>query len=125
MARALFHTGRSGSTDTRGEWRDDRTSSLQVVRAVGREPALRGAGAERIDRDAAVRGLVQPRSSRVMKAPPAHVWFGTIHPFDDGNGRIARAIADMALARSEGRPQGLPMSAKIRSRARRLQRSSN
>src|SRR5260370_33652954 len=45
----------------------------------------------------------------------AHLWFVTIHPFDDGNGRIARAIADMALARSEGSPQRFySMSAQIR-----------
>ena len=37
----------------------------------------------------------------VLKAGVAHLWFVTIHPFDDGNGRIARAIADMVLARSE------------------------
>ena len=41
----------------------------------------------------------------VLKAALAHLWFVTIHPFEDGNGRIARAIADMALARSEGSPQ--------------------
>ena len=40
----------------------------------------------------------------VLKAGLSHFWFITIHPFDDGNGRIARAIADMALARSEGSP---------------------
>ena len=39
----------------------------------------------------------------VLKAGIAHLWFVTIHPFDDGNGRIARAIADMALARSKKR----------------------
>lgn len=45
----------------------------------------------------------------------AHLWFVTIHPFDDGNGRIARAIADMALARSENSPQRFySMSAQIR-----------
>ncbi len=50
-----------------------------------------------------------------MKAALAHLWFVTIHPFDDGNGRIARAIADMALARSEGSPQRFySMSAQIR-----------
>src|SRR3546814_16114086 len=38
----------------------------------------------------------------VLKAGVAHLWFVTIHPFDDGNGRIARAIADLALARAEG-----------------------
>ena len=50
-----------------------------------------------------------------MKAGSAHLWFVTIHPFDDGNGRIARAIADMALARSENSPQRFySMSAQIR-----------
>jgi Fic family protein len=51
----------------------------------------------------------------VMKAALAHLWFVTVHPFDDGNGRIARAIADVALARSEGSPQRFySMSAQIR-----------
>ena len=51
----------------------------------------------------------------VLKAGIAHFWFVTIHPFDDGNGRIARAIADMMLARSEGSPQRFySMSAQIR-----------
>jgi Fic family protein len=51
----------------------------------------------------------------VIKAGLAHLWFVTIHPFDDGNGRIARSIADMALARSEGSPQRFySMSAQIR-----------
>jgi Fic family protein len=51
----------------------------------------------------------------VLKAGLAHLWFVTIHPFDDGNGRIARAIADLALARSEQSPQRFySMSAQIR-----------
>jgi Fic family protein len=51
----------------------------------------------------------------VLKAALGHLWFVTIHPFDDGNGRIARAIADMALARSENSPQRFySMSAQIR-----------
>ena len=51
----------------------------------------------------------------MLKAALAHLWFVTIHPFDDGNGRIARAIADMALARSEGSAQRFySMSAQIR-----------
>jgi len=41
----------------------------------------------------------------VLKAAIAHFWFIIIHPFDDGNGRIARAISDMLLARSEGSGQ--------------------
>ena len=51
----------------------------------------------------------------VLKAAQAHLWFVTIHPFDDGNGRIARAIADLALARSEQSPKRFySMSAQIR-----------
>ncbi|MGH7784823.1 MAG: Fic family protein, partial [Candidatus Binatia bacterium] len=51
----------------------------------------------------------------VLKAGIAHLWFVTIHPFEDGNGRIARAIADMALARSDDSPQRFySMSAQIR-----------
>ena len=51
----------------------------------------------------------------LLKAAVAHLWFVTIHPFDDGNGRIARAIADMALARAEGSPHRFySMSAQIR-----------
>ena len=51
----------------------------------------------------------------VLKAAIAHLWFVTIHPFDDGNGRIARAIADMQLARADGTAQRFySMSAQIR-----------
>jgi Fic family protein len=51
----------------------------------------------------------------VLKAGVAHLWFVTIHPFEDGNGRIARAVADMSLARSEDSPQRFySMSAQIR-----------
>ena len=54
-------------------------------------------------------------SDPVLKAAVAHLWFVTIHPFEDGNGRIARAIADMALARSENSAQRFySMSAQIR-----------
>jgi Fic family protein len=57
----------------------------------------------------------EARLDPVLKAAIAHVWFVTIHPFEDGNGRIARAIADMALARSEQSPQRFySMSAQIR-----------
>jgi Fic family protein len=56
-------------------------------------------------------GAIDP----VIKAGMAHLWFVTIHPFDDGNGRIARAIADQALARSENCTQRFySMSAQIR-----------
>ena len=52
----------------------------------------------------------------VIKAALAHLWFVTIHPFDDGNGRIARAIADMSLARSEASPQRFYSMSGIRRR---------
>ena len=56
-----------------------------------------------------------PAIDPVLKAGIAHLWFVTIHPFEDGNGRVARAIADMALARSEQSPQRFySMSAQIR-----------
>ena len=55
------------------------------------------------------------KSDNILKAALAHLWFVTVHPFDDGNGRIARAIADMALARSDGISQRFySMSAQIR-----------
>jgi Fic family protein len=56
-----------------------------------------------------------PDMDEVLKSAIAHLWFVTIHPFDDGNGRIARAIADMLLARSEKSPQRFySMSEQIR-----------
>jgi Fic family protein len=56
-----------------------------------------------------------PGTDLVLKAALAHLWFVTIHPFEDGNGRIARAIADILLARSEDSPQRFySMSAQIR-----------
>ena len=56
-----------------------------------------------------------PEVDPVLKAGIAHLWFVTIHPFDDGNGRIARAIADLCLARSEKSSQRFySMSAQIR-----------
>jgi Fic family protein len=117
---SLFPTGRSGMHRiTVGAWRDDRTASMQVVSGpVGRErvhfeaPAAARLGAEMQQFvDWFNRDPLEP----VLKAAQAHLWFVTIHPFDDGNGRIARAIADMALARSEGSSQRFySMSAQIR-----------
>jgi Fic family protein len=59
----------------------------------------------------------------VLKAALAHFWFVTIHPFDDGNGRIARAIADMSLARADGsRERCYSMSSQIESERREYYR---
>jgi Fic family protein len=118
---ALFPTGRSGLHPIRvGCWRDDRAGPMQVTSGpIGRErvhfeaPAAARVAGEmaRFIGWFANDGGLDP----VLKAGVAHLWFITIHPFEDGNGRIARAIADMALARSEGTPQRFySMSSQIR-----------
>jgi Fic family protein len=105
---ALFPTGRSGMYRiTVGGWRTGQTGPMQVVSGpVGRERVhFQAPQADRLG-DEMERFLDWfNRSSDmdpVLKAAVAHLWFVTIHPFDDGNGRIARAIADMALSRADG-----------------------
>jgi len=118
---SLFPTGRSGMRKiVAGAWRDDRSGPMQVVSGIeGRERVhYQAPAADRLDADMKAfldwfngAGDIDP----VLKAALAHLWFVTIHPFDDGNGRIARAVADMALARSEGSSQRFySMSAQIR-----------
>jgi Fic family protein len=119
---ALFPTGRSGMRKiVVGMWRDDAHGPTQVVSGpVGKEkvhyeaPAATLLGKEMSAfLDWANDG--GDKTDPVLKAAIAHLWFVTIHPFDDGNGRIARAIADWALARSENIPQRFySMSAQIR-----------
>lgn len=118
---ALFPTGRSGMHRiTVGAWRDDRSGPMQVISGpVGRERVhYEAPKAESVGRHmhaflAWFNG--EQGIDPVLKAGVAHLWFVTIHPFDDGNGRIARAIADMQLARSEESPQRFySMSAQIR-----------
>ena len=118
---ALFPTGRSGiSRIAVGSWRDDRKGPMQVVSGpTGRERVhYQAPPAPKLRREMQVflkwcegRETVDP----VLKAALAHLWFVTIHPFDDGNGRIARAITDLMLARSEHSAQRFySMSAQIR-----------
>lgn len=118
---ALFPTGRSGMRKINvGAWREDRDGPMQVVSGpVGKEkvhfeapPAVRiPAEMERFLDWFAAPGEMNP----LLMAGLAHLWFVTIHPFDDGNGRIARAIADMTLARAEKTVQRFySMSAQIR-----------
>ena len=115
----LLKTDKSGIRI--GAWRDDAKGPMQVVSgSIGKErvhyeapPATRLADEMppffAWINDAS--GDVDP----VLRAAIAHFWFVTIHPFDDGNGRIARAIADWQLARSEGSAQRFySMSAAIR-----------
>lgn len=108
---SLFPTGHSGMTRIRtGAWRDDRSGPMQVVSGpVGRERLhYQAPAAPRLSRE--MREFLawfnkKKQMDAVLKAGIAHLWFVTLHPFDDGNGRIARAIADMVLARSENSPQ--------------------
>ena len=118
---SLFPTGRSSMTRIRvGAWRDDSTGPMHVVSGpLGRERVhYQGPAAARLDRE--MRLFLDwfnapADTDEVLKAGLAHLWFVTIHPFGDGNGRIARAIADMALARSEKSSQRFySMSAQIR-----------
>jgi Fic family protein len=118
---ALFPTGSSSMQRIRvGAWRDDSSGPMQVVSGpIGKERVrLQAPAAARLPAEMAefldwFNGPVT--ADLVLKAAQAHLWFVTIHPFDDGNGRIARAIADLALARSEQSPKRFySMSAQIR-----------
>jgi Fic family protein len=118
---ALFPTGRSGMRKiTVAAWRDDSDGPMQVVSGpVGRERVhFQAPAAPRLDAEMGkfLAWFAEPSElDPVLKAALAHLWFVTIHPFDDGNGRIARAIADMVLAQSESSPQRFySMSAEIR-----------
>jgi Fic family protein len=103
----LFPSGRSGMHRIQtGAWRDDQNGPMQVVSGpMGRERVhFEAPDAKRLPRErkaflAWFNG--KQDDDWVVKAALAHLWFVTIHPFNDGNGRIARAIADMALARSD------------------------
>jgi Fic family protein len=118
---SLFPTGRSGMHPiTVGAWRTDSAAPMQVVSGpVGRERVhFEAPAAARLNDE--MRHFVEwfnrdVTIEPVLKAALAHLWFVTIHPVDDGNGRMARAIADMALARSEASSQRFySMSAQIR-----------
>lgn len=118
---ALFPTGRSGMTRiTVGAWRKPEGGPMQVVSGpYGREKVhFEAPGSERLAAEMMrfLEWFEQPDATDpVLRAAIAHFWFVTIHPFDDGNGRIGRAIADLALARAEGSSQRFySMSAQIR-----------
>lgn len=104
---ALFPTGRSGMRKiVVGAWRDDAAGPMQVVSgAIGKEKVhYQAPPAEELGQEMA-KFLAwfesPPKTDPLLSAAIAHFWFVTIHPFDDGNGRIARAIADLVLARTE------------------------
>jgi Fic family protein len=117
---ALFPTGRSGMRKiTVGGMRRPDAGPMQVVSGpLGREKVhYEAPAAGRLSHEMATFFNwfnADPSTDPVIKAALAHFWFVTIHPFEDGNGRIARAIADMALARSDGIAQRFySMSAQI------------
>ena len=104
---ALFPTGRSGMQKiTVGGWRPSSAGAMQVVSGpYGREKVhFEAPDANRLPTEMAkfLEWFNTPSSTDpVLRAGIAHFWFVTIHPFEDGNGRIARAIADMSLARAD------------------------
>lgn len=117
---ALFPSGRSGMRAiSAGQWRDDRSGPMQVISGA--------MGSERVHYEAPPAERVETEMHRflmwlntedgtdpVLRAGVAHLWFVTIHPFDDGNGRITRAIAELMLARSDARTERFySMSAQI------------
>jgi len=117
---ALFPTGRSGMYKiTVADWRKDTTGPMQVVSGA--------MGKEKVHFQAPDSNLVEKEMTRyidwfnnnkidlVIKAAIAHLWFVTIHPFEDGNGRITRALTDMLLAQADKSNQRFySMSAQIR-----------
>ena len=118
---SLFPTGRSGMTKiVAGAWRNNgKNDPMQVISGpMGRERVHYQAPDSEILNDE-MRQFTSWFNTKmsidpVLKAGIAHLWFVTIHPFEDGNGRIARAITDMQLARSDGSAQRFySMSAQI------------
>ncbi len=118
---ALFPTGRSGMYKiTVADWRRDTTGPMQVVSgALGKEKVhFQAPDSELLEKEmnqflAWFNG--NKTIDLVIKAAVAHLWFVTIHPFEDGNGRIARALTDMLLAQSDKSNQRFySMSAQIR-----------
>ena len=108
---ALFPTGYSGLVRINvAGWRDDASGPMQVVcgplarqRVHFEAPPARRLASE------TARFLAWANSATseppLIKAGLAHLWFVTLHPFDDGNGRIARAVGDLFLSRADGSPQ--------------------
>lgn len=108
---ALFPTGYSGMVKINvAQWRDDKQGPMQVISGP--------VGKKKVHFEAPPATLLEPEMSvliswinkksnmdGIIKAAVCHLWFITIHPFDDGNGRIARTLTDMLLARDENSPK--------------------
>jgi len=107
----LFPTGYSGLSKIKiGAWRDDASGPMQVVSGpIGRQNVhFEAPPADRLEFEIS-RFLDWSNGASneppLLKAGLGHLWFVTLHPFDDGNGRIARAVGDLLLARADGSPQ--------------------
>jgi Fic family protein len=118
---ALFPTGRSGlRRSIAGAWRDAKTGPMQVVSGPDNRQRVHFEAPQAGRLDVEMTSFLNwfngsNGGDPVLKAAIAHLWFVTIHPFEDGNGRIARAITDLALARSENTAQRFySMSSQIR-----------
>jgi len=117
---ALFPTGRSGMYKiTVAEWRKDTTGPMQVVSgAMGKEKVhFQAPNSDLVEKEMTrfIDWFNNSKIDLVIKAAIAHLWFVTIHPFEDGNGRITRALTDMLLAQSDKSNQRFySMSAQIR-----------
>ena len=108
---ALFPTGYSGLAKIRvAAWRDDAAGPMQVVSGpIGRQRVhFQAPPADQLPVEMAhffTWANAASKEPPLIKAALAHLWFVTLHPFDDGNGRVARAVGDLLLARSDGSPQ--------------------
>ena len=105
---ALFPTGHSGSKPiTVGAWRTDAAGRMRVVSGLYDRERVHFVAPDAARLDAEMSAFLDwfnapPAADGLLVAAQAHLWFVTLHPFDDGNGRLARAIADLALARADG-----------------------
>ena len=118
---ALFPTGRSGMHKIKtGAWRDNDKGPMQVVSGAMGKEKIHYEAPDAKHLNAEMKSFLkwfntQNETDPVLKSGIAHLWFVTIHPFDDGNGRIARAIADLQLTRGDKDAQRFySMSAQIR-----------
>lgn len=118
---ALFPSGRSGLYKIQvGTWREDTTGPMQVVSgAIGREKVhYQAPDSEKVpfEMERFIEWFnLDSKIDEVIKSAVAHLWVVTIHPFDDGNGRVTRALTDMLLARADKSKQRFySMSAQIR-----------
>jgi Fic family protein len=103
-----------------GKWRDDSTGPMQIISgALGKEKVhFEAPPAVEIGKE--MKSFIswfnkEPDQDLILKSAISHLWFITIHPFEDGNGRIARALSEMLLTRSDETPQRFySMSSQIR-----------